>query len=94
VEEREVVGCLAETGGPILGSLFVGSGSGWVGRLVTGGSEGITEGTGVGSVEIYCFPVASAVWVGGGCWSWVVPVLVRGRGGEVGRVGGVVGWMG
>ena len=66
MEEREVVGRHAETGGPILGSMFVGSGSGWwVGRLVAGGSKGITEGTGVGSVEIYCFPAASAVWVGG-----------------------------
>jgi hypothetical protein len=54
MEEQEVVGRLAETaGGPVLGSLFVGIGSGWVGRLVTGGSEGITEGTGVGSFDIY-----------------------------------------
>jgi hypothetical protein len=81
MEEQEVVGRLAETaGGPILGSLFVGIGSGWVDRLVARGSEGITEGTGVGSVEIYCFPSASAIWVGGGWRSWVVTVLGRGRG--------------
>jgi hypothetical protein len=52
MEEREVVGRLAETGGPVLRSLFVGVGSGWVGRWVAGGSEGITEGTGVGDSDI------------------------------------------
>jgi hypothetical protein len=53
MEEREVVGRLAETGGPVLGSFFLGIGSGWVGRLVARGNEGITEGTGVGSFDIY-----------------------------------------
>ena len=61
------------TGGAVLGSLFVGLGGGGWGRLVAGGSEGITKGTGVGGADIDGGKT-------GGWRSLVVTVLVMGRG--------------